>query len=223
LQKPLAVAAFEKRLRQKRFSFLAALIAPLPRPVRILDVGGTVGFWEAVGYKEMEGFEVSLLNLFPQSDLPLGFRSLIGDARDLEKWHPGDYDIVVSNSVINIVGSFQDQKQMADGIRHFAKRYFVQTPNYYFPIDWRTLVPFFHFLPAKQQAWWLYHFSIGPFGRMRPYEKAIAWAERVHDLSYKQLSALFPEADILDEKLCGFTKSFMAVKGFRPQILTGQR
>ena len=37
------------RLRGKRFRLFEQSIAPLEKPLRILDVGGTESFWQAMG------------------------------------------------------------------------------------------------------------------------------------------------------------------------------
>lgn len=212
--KPAFASSFETHLRQKRFELLGGLLEPLRRPIRILDVGGTMGFWEVMDYARLGGIEVTLLNVYAQGNLPPSFRSQIGDARSLNGCKPEDYDVVVSNSVIGHVGSFENQQKMAGEIQRIATRYFVQTPNHFFPIDWRTLLPFFHFLPVKQKAWWLHHFPLAPFGRIKSFEDSVKWAGAVRNLTCRELKCLFPGARIARERLLGLTKSFMVFKGF---------
>jgi len=214
MKKPSIVERFEISLRRKRFLIFETLLNGLDRPVRILDVGGVMDFWNIIGYERLGGIRVTLLNLFEQVSLPPHFRSHVGDARCLRAYNPDDFDVVLSNSVIGHVGSFSDQKRMADEIRRVGRKYFVQTPNHYFPIDWRTLIPFFHFLPAKQQAWWLSHFPIAHCGRISSYPRALAWTGAVRNLTGRELKILFPESLIVPERLLGFTKSLMAIKGF---------
>lgn len=52
-----------KRLNAERFDFFFEVISSLPRPVRILDLGGTAAFWRsfANGNTE-ETFRVTLVN-----------------------------------------------------------------------------------------------------------------------------------------------------------------
>jgi len=214
MNKPSLVTRAEQRLRRKRFAFLEALLKPLARPVRILDVGGAMGFWQNLDYGRLGPVHITLLNVFEQANLPPAFTSRVGDARSLKNCSPGDYDVVVSNSVIGHVGSFADQTRMADEIQRIGRRYFVQTPNHYFPLDWRTLIPFFQLLPARQQAWWVHHCAITSFGRISPYSKALAWVACVRNLTHSELKTLFPEARIAREKVLGLTKSFMVFKGF---------
>ena len=58
-------------LRRKRFSLFFQLLASVPRPARILDVGGTQVFWEnmatdaldGTGKSLFDGLEIRLMNL----------------------------------------------------------------------------------------------------------------------------------------------------------------
>jgi hypothetical protein len=214
MHKPAYITRAEIRARRERFQLLARLLREIPPPIRILDVGGTIGFWTMLDEKQLESFHVTLLNLFPQENLPPNFCSRIGDARCMESYGPGEFDVVLSNSVIGHVGAFEDQKRMAGEIRRIGQRYFVQTPNSYFPLDWRTLIPFFHFLPLQCRAYLLHRLPITPFGRLSPYSRALEWAASVRNLTYRELCSLFPEAIIGRERVLGFTKSFMVLFGF---------
>src|SRR3989442_2802116 len=103
---------------------------------------------------------------------------------------------------------------MPNEIRRVGRRSFVQTPNRHFPVDWRTLVPFFHFLPVRLQAWCLCHLPIAPFGRLSSYSAALEWARHVRDLTRGEVKSLFPDSKVVEEKLWGLTKSFIAFLGF---------
>jgi hypothetical protein len=134
----------------------------------------------------------------------------------MKDYAAGDFDVVLSNSVIGHVGCFQDQQRMAAEIRRIGKRYFVQTPNHYFPVDWRTLIPCFHFLPLTVRAHLLHVVPITSFGRLESYSSALHWASSVRNLTHRELRALFPEGTIARERVLGFTKSFMVFHGFHP-------
>lgn len=205
---------YEETFRYKRFKILINFLSTSNRPLCILDVGGTLQFWLNSDYRKLGDVRITLLNTFAQINLPPRFTSVVGDARNLSIYQNGSYDLVFSNSVIGHVGEFEDQKKMAKEVIRVGKRYFIQTPNKYFPIDWRTLVPFFHFLPVKCQAWCFRHFRVGTYNRVKSYEKSIYLASRIRNLSRHELATLFPGAKIFSERFMGFTKSFVAHSDF---------
>lgn len=214
MQKPQFVSQLEQNARRSRFEILTQLLSSLPRPIRILDVGGSFGFWQILDYTRIGEIHVTLLNRFAQNSLPPNFSSEVGDARFLQAYTPQDFDVVISNSVIGHVGCFEDQATMANEIKRIGKRYFVQTPNQHFPVDWRTLVPFFHYLPLKAQALFLSALPIAPFERLKSYSTALQWAGAVRNLTRREIRRLFPEGTLVEEKRLGLTKSFMVFHGF---------
>ena len=207
----LLVNTLEHRATRARFernrTFLR-LMSTLTPPLRVLDVGGTIGYWTTVGLPIAQGIEVVLLNSFEQHvDAP--FSAVVGDARDLSKYRPREFDIVFSNSVIGHVGNFADQRRMADEIQRVGKHFFLQTPNHRFPLDWRTLVPFFHFVPARAQAWFFAHLRVGRYRRASGASEAAVWATRVRNLNREEVGLLFPGAKVINETVFGLTKSFL--------------
>ena len=44
--------------RSKRFRYFETLAASLPRPLRILDVGGTAHFWKQRGWVDRDDIDV---------------------------------------------------------------------------------------------------------------------------------------------------------------------
>jgi len=205
------------RLRRRRFAFFEELLQELPRPVRILDCGGTVDFWQTIGTApfSVSKLNITILNLFEAKDLPPGFVWHVGDVRDLSRFSDQQFDVVFSNAVINLMPSQADQYRMAREIMRVGKRYFVQSPNRHFPIDWRTLVPFFHFLSPQVQAWCFAHFRVGTYARVTDPAKALLLATRVRDLSVREMQAVFPGCSLFRERFFGFTKSIAAYDGWK--------
>ena len=213
--KPRFFSSLELRARRKRFALFETLASSsLARvaAVRILDVGGTWQYWSQFG--PLEGVEVVLLNIFPQDPVDPPFTALVGDGRDLSRFRDHEFDIVYSNSVLAFVGTLADQGQMAREIRRVGRRYFVQTPNRFFVLDWRTLVPFFHWLPAAAQAWCFRRFKVGIYPRLQEPGTALHHATRVRDLTASELRELFPGATVVRERVLGLTKSFLIHFGF---------
>ncbi len=203
------------RMRKRRFTFFLSLLDGLDRPLRILDVGGTRQFWEMMGCERLDGVHVTLFNLRPEQTMASAFDSVAGDARDLSRYTDSSFDVVFSNSVIEHLGpGLSDQQRMADEIKRVGTRYFVQTPNRYFPLEPHFLVPGFQFFPKDLRVWLVSHFDIGWYRRIPDKAEARAEVESVSLLSENDLRRLFPEARIYREKLLGLTKSFVAHRGF---------
>jgi SAM-dependent methyltransferase len=199
-----------ERFRERRMKFFLRLVEDIPRPAQLLDVGGTTEFWKHFG---CNGFSLTILNLFEQSPLD-GAQSVTGDACNLSRFESGLFDVVFSNSVIGHVGGWERQQQMAKEIRRVGRRYFIQTPNHHFPVDWRTLVPFFHWLPPRVQAWFFQRLPVGAYKRAENRDQALNLATRVRNLRRSELKTLFPEANIVAERVAGMTKSFWVHHGF---------
>src|ERR671919_2021824 len=125
LADPQASDSLSNRMRAKRFRLFLSLLAQVPPPVRLLDVGGTPTFWSMREHHQFDGLDVTCLNLDALPSEAPHVRSVVGDARDLSQFVDASFDIVFSNSVIEHVGGATSRQQMAKEIRRVAKRYFV--------------------------------------------------------------------------------------------------
>jgi hypothetical protein len=203
------------RMRRRRFAFFLSLLDRVPRPAKILDVGGTQSFWEVMGHTNLHDLRVTLLNLESQPVSGSSFESIAGDARDLSRYPDASFDVVFSNSVIEHLGpSFGDQQQMANEIRRVGQRYFVQTPNRHFPIEPHFLTPGFQFLPVSVRVWAVTHFDVGWYRKFADRDAARREVESISLLTERQIRRLFPGALIYKEDFVGLTKSFVAYGGW---------
>src|SRR3954466_15212117 len=73
-----AVDSFSNRMRSQRFRLFERLVADVPRPVRILDIGGTNGFWEQRGWADRADAEITLVNLFAEPQEHANIVSAVG-------------------------------------------------------------------------------------------------------------------------------------------------
>jgi ubiquinone/menaquinone biosynthesis C-methylase UbiE len=202
------------KLRRKRFALFNSLLSSLPRPLRILDIGGTQLFWERMGFTAQSDVKIVLLNL---TNVPLtypNFRSVIGDARNMGEFRDKEYDVVFSNSVIEHVGDYGQQRQMAEEVRRVGRRYFLQTPNRSFPVEPHFLFPFFQFLPLRFRVFLIFHFDLGWYQRIPDKQKATETVSSIRLLTERELRELFPGAMIYREKFFGMTKSFIVYDGW---------
>lgn len=201
------------KLRRRRFELFRSLLESLPRPVRVLDVGGTELFWRRMEFVAESGVEVVLLNLTPPSTTASHFVGVSGDARRLQ-FRDDEFDVVFSNSVIEHVGTFNDQRLMANEVMRVGRRYFVQTPNRLFPIEPHFLFPYFQFLPTGVQASLLQRFDLGWCPRIQDRAEAVAFVAQIRLLSELEVRRLFPHATMYKEQFLGMTKSFIAYGGW---------
>ncbi|MDQ1475193.1 MAG: hypothetical protein QOE62_422, partial [Actinomycetota bacterium] len=148
-------------LRRKRFEHTRQLLDRVPKPYLILDVGGTQRFWETVGMCGEPGVEMVLLNLNPAEATGPGMSTVVGTATDMPEFGDKQFDLVFSNSVIEHVGGPADQRAMADEVRRIGRRWVLQTPCRWFPIEPHFLFPYFNFLPLAAQAFLLQHLRLG--------------------------------------------------------------
>jgi hypothetical protein len=196
------------KLRKKRFALFKNLLETAPNAAHILDVGGTQTFWERMGFPESDAADadITILNLTELPTTRPQFRSVAGDATDMSQYGEKEFDVVFSNSVIEHLGSFEAQRRMAAEIRRVGKRYFLQTPSRYFPIEPHFLFPFFQFLPRRVQVFLIARFDIG---RNYPTATKLQVLNSLRLLSKKDMETLFPEARIVKERFLGLTKSYI--------------
>lgn len=206
-------AAVARKMRKKRIALFTSLIAKLPRPLHILDVGGEQRFWEIVGLIH-EDAQILLYNVVPAEVSYPNLVNRTGDARDMREFSDRQFQIVFSNSVIEHVGSYAHQRQMAQEVQRVGERFYVQTPNRYFPLEPHFLFPFFQFLPVSFRVYLVTHFNLGWRGKIQDRQEALEAVNEIRLLTEKELKQLFPGAQIYREKLLGLTKSFIVYKGW---------
>ncbi len=200
------------QFRKKRFIFFLSLINQLPRPLHILDIGGTETYWNMMGFKDPQ-VHITLLNLHPQkvSDTTR-FSSITGNATNLTAFSDNSVDMVYSNSVIEHLFTLEAQQMMANEIRRVAKSYFIQTPYRYFPIEPHWVFPFFQFMPRFIRIYLTRQFSLGHIPRIQNYEEAAKQVDEVRLMTMKELKHIFPEASLYKESFAGFIKSVVMYK-----------
>jgi 2-polyprenyl-3-methyl-5-hydroxy-6-metoxy-1,4-benzoquinol methylase len=200
-------------LRSKRLNLLLSLLSTLPTPIKVLDVGGRVAFWQSTGLLDTEFAQVSitLLNTSVEEirrEHPQ-MKYVVGDARDMSQFRPKEFDFVFSNSVIEHVGSYANQSRMAKEIERVGKRYFVQTPNFYFPIEPHFVFPAFHWLPIAIRVWLITHFNLGWYRKFSDVQSASAEVRAIRLLKKREFARLFPDSELFEERFFGLTKSFV--------------
>ena len=212
--------SFVSALRTKRFRPMRELLLAeqrrLGRPLAILDVGGAWPLWKHCMQLPEEDFRVRIINLEKEEipdDMP-NVESAVGNALAIDEELDG-IDAIFSNSVIEHVGSFANQRRMAEQIRASGLPYIVQTPNYWFPFEPHAHLPFFQFLPHQLRAWLIKWFRIPYFPSKPTYRECLEVSYSTMMVGMRRFRAMFPDAEISRERLFGLTKSFTAWGGFR--------
>lgn len=204
-----AYKPFFRRFRSERVLRMCNTFG-MSEKSEVLDVGG--GYFSYWFYSPVKP-RVTLLN--PNSswlDCPEpNFSTMIGDGRALP-FPNGSFEVVVSNSVIEHLGNWQQQQIFAEEIRRVGRNYWVQTPNRRFFIEPHFLAPFIHFLPKsfrKRTARYLTFWGL----TTRPSPARVnELVEEISLLTKPEMEKLFPDADIICEKWCGMTKSIIAYR-----------
>jgi len=201
--------ALMRGFRLRRMRRFAAQFAP-GRETRILDVGGSAFNWELAGIRA----HVTLVNLMLPRHTPAEpelFASVIGSGTALPV-RSGAFDIAFSNSVIEHVGNFEDQRRFAEELREAAGSLWVQTPARSFPLEMHLLTPFIHYLPRRLQAPLVRNFTVwGWLSRPAP-EVARGFVERTRLLGFREMQRLFPDCEVRRERFLGLTKAYVAVR-----------
>lgn len=199
--------------RERRWNRFREWIQPAPTDC-LLDVGGYPSDWQGRG--DLIG-KVDFVNLaaavFDETPNSPEMRCFKGDGRALAA---GDltYDIVYSNSVIEHVGGWEDQRAFAAEARRVGRRLWIQTPARACPVEPHYLGLFIHWFP---QAWHVplarWTSVVGLTGAADL--QSIASTTRL--LTKKEYRLLFPDCEIWTERLFWiFPKSYVALRRMDP-------
>lgn len=198
------------RFRMRRGRVLRKQIETLSqhlgRDIVILDVGGRPDYWANVGVDHIERIDIlNNDNEEMQRDLLGGlpadlFQRRMGDARDLSDYVDQSVDLVHSNSVIEHVGGWQDMRAMANELLRVGVSGWMQTPAWEFPVEPHFRAPFGHWFGKPAQAAML---SLSMAGNIRRLSrnKRRERIESINLLSKGEVRALFPERNILTERV----------------------
>ena len=102
---------------------------------------------------------------------------------------------------------------MAREVRRVARRYLVQTPNFWFPIEPHARTPFLHWLPESIAYRVVMSRKCGFWAKQDTVSGAVKTVQSAKLLDMRQMQALFDDATILRERFCGITKALIAIRG----------
>jgi hypothetical protein len=197
---------FTRPRRMRRFAAATALTDQ----TRVLDVGGTCVNWKFIPQRP----HVVLLNL-DTSHADIGtseqFEFVEGDARSLS-YPDGAFDVLFSNSLIEHLGTRNDQQAFATEVRRVGRRIWIQTPAKVFPIEPHYLTPFVHWLPKGLRKKLLRNFSVWGWLTRPSQEKVEAFVNEIRLLTHSEMQEFFPDCEIHTERFLLWPKAYVAVR-----------
>ncbi|UCC40233.1 MAG: class I SAM-dependent methyltransferase [Candidatus Aminicenantes bacterium] len=218
----LRFKGYQANCRRKRGEIFKQYLNPKEEDL-ILDLGGGTGAYisQFIPFKK-NVYVADIDEKELKKSAEEGFKTCVLNEDGTVPYEDGYFDIIFCSSVIEHVTvdkkdmeaiqsskefqklALKRQKRFSDEICRVGKSYFVQTPNKYFPLESHSRLPFIIvLLPRKMQTKTIKFFRKFWFSRTSP-----DW----NLLTVESMKGLFPGAEIIKEKILGFTKSIMAVK-----------
>ncbi len=196
--------------RKRRFDRFLQALSPQAEE-RILDVGGYPGDWQGVAIES----RLTILNIHEISIAAKGhedrYEFVVGDGTKLI-YADKTFDIVFSNSVIEHLGTTEKQKAFAAEVRRVGKKLWIQTPARCFLIEPHLIAPLVHFFPKAIQRRLIRHFTVWGWLRKPTAQQVEDFLCEVRLLSHREMVELFPDCEIVAEKVLGLTKSYVAIR-----------
>jgi hypothetical protein len=207
------------KLRAKRIGPLLKMIEAAfneKRSVSIIDVGGTEEYWGIISRQYLidRDVNITIVNL-PGTTISEDhgpFKFVEGDACNLVEFDDMSFDIAHSNSVVEHVGDWARMVRFAEEISRVSRNYFVQTPNYWFPIEPHCMTPFFHWLPEPIRVWLVLRFQLGHWNRAGSTTEAVTTVQSARLMNKSMFQALFKDAVVSTERFLLLSKSLIAIR-----------
>jgi hypothetical protein len=182
------------------------------KTTNVIDIGGSLFNWELARSLGLPIPRLTIVNIDgPPQNLPDGITWSVASACDLKRFADREFDVAVSNSVIEHLYNFEAQREMANEARRVASAYWIQTPDPRFPVEPHYLTPFIHWFPpparkrmARFTVWGLLT-NPGP-------EEIATRIKEIRLVSETEMRTLFPDSRLIVEKFVGWPKSLIAYK-----------
>lgn len=125
-------------------------------------------------------------------------------------WPDKHFDVVYSNAVIEHVGDFERQKIMAAEIMRVGRRWFVTTPNRWFPFEFHMRLPFITWLPGNG---YLRIGNLISYDHLKGKYTAGRKRSDLRLMSAGELRKCFPDSKIIKQRVTFMAETLIAVGG----------
>jgi SAM-dependent methyltransferase len=205
---------FSNTSRTRKLELFEHIMKP-DEATKILDVGAEIAPSGANGLQFIDWYpwkhSVSALNISPEHIDALqkfypNVEAVVGDACKLP-WPDKSFDIVFSNAVIEHVGSFEQQKQMASEIMRVGKRWFVTTPNRWYPFEFHMRLPLVTWLPGSM------YLKIGHLIAYNHVTRKYVFNQKISNLrlmTVQELKECFPNSRIIKQRVTFMAETLIA-------------
>lgn len=192
------VNKFHKISREQKFRLFLKMLNPSSNDI-ILDAGAGKGLYFEEKYvrkKNVVALDINMNNLVLLKRKYSEVLVIQGDVCNLP-FKDNSFDIIFSNAVIEHVGNSERQMEFAKEIMRVGKKWFVTTPNRFFPFELHVYLPFIHYFPQKLQKYIME--NIYPGG---------AW--NVNLLTASKMKNLFQRSTIIKQKITIWSETIIA-------------
>jgi hypothetical protein len=202
---------FRLHFRRKRLQVLYKNFN-INNSVKLIDIGGDLFFWDLADKEGLTLPQITIVNIYDKpSTLPDYITWVVADGKKLP-FNDFEFDIAFCNSVIEHLGNWESQLELAKEIKRVAPNYFVQTPNQKFPVEPHFITPFIHWLPKAVQKRLIRNFTIWGLVTRPTSEYCEHFLAELRLLEIDEMFKLFSDSSIVTENFLGIPKSIYAIK-----------
>lgn len=210
------------RMRRARFVWVEKLLDQILAQkdhATILDIGGRRDYWKLLDPAYKDRITITILNTQEDvgkesaEDIGIKIETVVGDGTKMPEYGDGAFDLTHSNSVIEHVGLHRDMAGLARETARVGRAYYLQTPNFWFPLEPHYGVPFFHWLPEPTRMWCHSSFNVG-FAKRCSFDEAMSRIDHTRIVSRRLLRHLLPDGVQESERFAGLTKSLIVYRDY---------
>ena len=211
------------RMRRKRFQWIERLLDQILAEkdvATILDIGGRRDYWKLLDAAYKDRIHITILNTEEDvgkesaEDIGIKMDTIVGDGTNMPEFADGSFDMAHSNSVIEHVGLYRDMVGLARETERVGRAYYLQTPNFWFPLEPHYGVPFFHWLPEPTRIWCQANMNVG-FAKKCDFDEALSRVDHTRIVSRRLLRHVLPDGVQESERFLGLTKSLIVYSDYR--------